>query len=218
MSVYLLANEKEILFTKVDSDGKFQFTKVLPGSYAVEVRLSQFCWEQRKFYIELEDKDITNIAFKQKGYALPYESSHSFDIKAAGAEGTKDSIKKIEKGKDQMLCFEKKGSYTLTPQACFKFEKETFTFDTSEEASKTPLKFQPVEFQVGGTVVLRDAKELEKIKMTWSIKGKDNGTMELLKTDDKTIYKFESYFKKDQMVLVEPVIKEESSLLFYPKN
>lgn len=53
---------------------------------------------------------------------MPYESTHSFDIVVKKGKGGQMEKKRIEKGKNEKLCFDQRGSYTLTPDSCYKFE------------------------------------------------------------------------------------------------
>lgn len=97
---------------------------------------------------------------------MPYESTHKFDIKVM--KGKNKSIDmKIEKGKGKKLCFEKRGTYTLIPDSCYKFEKEKFEFNTTASTLKEAFVFKPTEYRVTGKVSLKDPKEIEKVKMTY---------------------------------------------------
>ena len=42
------------------------------------------------------------------------------------------SKKKIIEGKNNKICFEEKGNYLLTPESCYKFDKEIFDFSTEK--------------------------------------------------------------------------------------
>ncbi len=62
---------------------------------------------------------------------MPYESTHSFDIVIKKGKGTQIDKKRIQQGKNGKLCFDQRGSYTLIPDSCFKFEMANFTFETT---------------------------------------------------------------------------------------
>ena len=52
---------------------------------------------------------------------MPYESTHNFDITVKN--GNTAEKNKILEGKNNKLCFDKKGTYTIIPESCYKFEK-----------------------------------------------------------------------------------------------
>jgi hypothetical protein len=86
---------------------------------------------------------------------MPYESTHSFDVLIKKGKGSQNEKKRIQEGKNQKLCFEQRGSYTIIPDSCYKFEKKNFTFETSG-AEKTTLVFKPTHFKVEGKVLLKE--------------------------------------------------------------
>jgi hypothetical protein len=63
---------------------------------------------------------------------MPYESTHTFDINIKkGVSGSVDK-KRIDKTKSGKLCLDQRGSYSLIPESCYKFEQDKFTFETSQ--------------------------------------------------------------------------------------
>jgi hypothetical protein len=85
--------------------------------------MDEFCWEKERYDIDLQDQDIKNIQFTQTGYAMPYESTHKFDVKVRKGKGTTQLEKKvILEGKNNKLCFDQRGSYTIIPDSCYKFD------------------------------------------------------------------------------------------------
>ena len=79
----------------------------------------------------MSDSDIKDISFVQTGYSMVYDSTHNFDIKIRLPGDTKSDRKKIVEGKGNKLCFDKKGSYALKPESCYKFAQEEYSFDTT---------------------------------------------------------------------------------------
>jgi hypothetical protein len=54
---------------------------------------------------------------------MPYESTHKFDVKVRKGKGTTQLEKKvILEGKNNKLCFDQRGSYTIIPDSCYKFD------------------------------------------------------------------------------------------------
>ena len=66
---------------------------------------------------------------------MPYESTHSFDaVIKKGKSGSTIEKKRILEGKNQKLCFDQRGSYTIQPDSCYKFDQEKFTFETGSSS------------------------------------------------------------------------------------
>ena len=68
--------------------------------------MDEFCWEKERYDIDLSDHDIKNIHFVQTGYAMPYESTHKFDVKIKKGKGAQLETKVILEGKNNKLCFD----------------------------------------------------------------------------------------------------------------
>jgi len=112
---------------------------------------------------------------------MVYDSTHNFDIKVRKGKASTTEIKKIVEGKGNKLCFEVRGSYTLTPVSCYKFDQSSFKFNTSASV-KEPLFFKPVGFQVSGQVQLKEDDQADKIKLTvTNTKTKSEEVIELEK-------------------------------------
>ncbi len=99
---------------------------------------------------------MKNLKFEQTGYAMPYDSTNAFKVKV-----NDKSVMDIEQGKSNKLCFEKKGKYTLVPQGCHKFEKDSFVFDTSKQGQS--FNFKPTAYKLTGKVNLKNKDLASKI-------------------------------------------------------
>ena len=120
-----------LLTEQVNEKGQFRFEKILPGKYHLKISMPEFCWQQEKFDIDVQEEDSREYQFIQTGYAMPYESTHTFDISIKkGVSGQVDT-KRIDRTKGGKLCLDQRGSYTLVPQSCYRFDQEKFTFETS---------------------------------------------------------------------------------------
>lgn len=86
---------------------------------------------------------------------MPYESTHTFDVIIKKGKGGSIDKKQIQKGKNRVLCFDQRGSYTITPDSCYKFSEEKFNFETSQQEIK-PIVFLPTHLKVEGSVLLKD--------------------------------------------------------------
>lgn len=60
---------------------------------------------------------------------MPYESTHKFVISVT--KDGKSEDKQIEQGRNKKLCFNQPGQYTLSPNSCYKFEKQQYIFTAS---------------------------------------------------------------------------------------
>jgi len=47
----------------------------------------------------VNDEDVKDIQFVQTGYAMPYESTHSFEVNIKKGKGGQTEKKKINEGK-----------------------------------------------------------------------------------------------------------------------
>jgi hypothetical protein len=105
--------------------------------------------------VNVGDNDVKDITFIQTGYSMPYDSTHSFDVVVKKGKGGSVEKKKILKGDNQQLCFQSRGSYSIQPDSCYKFETEKFSFQTGQ-AERTTLHFKPTHCKVEGRVSLKD--------------------------------------------------------------
>ena len=138
---------------------------------------------------------------------MAYESTHTFDIKIKKGKAATIEKKKIFEGKSNKLCFEQRGSYTITPDSCYKFEQEKFEFNTSS-TERGPLKFKPTHFKIEGKLLLKDEDQVSKIRMIVQNKNAPNNQEELqLKKANETLYSFEHYTPSDKTIVIEPQLK-----------
>jgi hypothetical protein len=149
---------------------------------------------------------------------MPYESSHNFDVKIKKGKGTQLEKKKIVEGKNNKLCFDQRGSYTIIPDSCYKFDQEKFEFNTTGNADKSTFVFKPTHFKIEGKLILKEDDQVKKINMVSYPKSdpKKKEALSLKKSGD-ALYSFEYYAPSDKDVVIEPILNEESNLLFYPR-
>ncbi|OWF46756.1 nodal modulator 1-like [Mizuhopecten yessoensis] len=111
--------------------GTFQFDNVLPGKYKVTLLQDSWCWKEKTLDVEVASADLSGIEFTQTGYILKCSISHEIKLDFAHEkkEGTVGSFQ-LNKGTNR-FCLAQPGVYRLTPDSCHKFDKDVFTYDTS---------------------------------------------------------------------------------------
>ena len=120
MKVQLLSRGKVVETEQVDATSLgFVFTRILPGKYLLKLHTDDFCWQQDRFDIDVQDEDVKSIEFVQTGYAMYYNSTHGFEARIR--RNGKDEKKRIGEGQNQKMCFEQRGKYVIVPDSCYKF-------------------------------------------------------------------------------------------------
>ncbi|XP_060065049.1 BOS complex subunit NOMO2-like [Ylistrum balloti] len=111
--------------------GTFQFDNVLPGKYKVTLLQDSWCWKEKTLDVEVASADLSGIEFTQTGYILKCSISHEIKLDFAHEkkEGTVGSFQ-LNKGTNR-FCLAQPGVYRLTPDSCHQFDKDVFTYDTS---------------------------------------------------------------------------------------
>ncbi|CDW74259.1 nodal modulator 1-like [Stylonychia lemnae] len=218
IKVHLHSQDKLLSSETVNDKGIFRFEKVLPGKYKVSVDVPEYCWKVDSYQVNAQDDQNREIIFEQVGYQMPYESTHSFDLFVKKGKGSQIDKKRIQKGKNHHLCFDQRGSYTLSPDTCYKFEQEKFTFDTSSQDNKV-VSFKPTHIKVEGLVILKDESQMSQVKML-VLSAQDQSNIDELKLTKQTStkYSFEYYSPVDKDLIIQPQIAGDASLLFYPTS
>jgi hypothetical protein len=144
-----------------EDKSEFVFKDVLPGKYQLEVIQDNWCWEKEVIEVDVSSKDVNNIEFLQKGYQLDLTLSHPAEIEW-GLEGSNvpREKKSLEKGSHE-LCLTKPGVYSVKPISCFKFEKETYKFDTAQPKR---LDMNAVAFGLKGAIYASEKNDDITIK------------------------------------------------------
>ncbi|KAJ8298746.1 hypothetical protein KUTeg_022806 [Tegillarca granosa] len=117
--------------TESGKGGNFIFDKVMPGKYKVTLLHDSWCWKDKTLDVEVVDTDISGIEFVQTGYILKCSISHEVKLHFAHEkkEGNVGSFN-LNKGTNR-FCLAQPGVYRLTMDSCHKFEKDVYTYDTS---------------------------------------------------------------------------------------
>lgn len=134
--------------------GTFQFDNVLPGKYKVTLLQDSWCWKEKSLDVEVASADLSGLEFTQTGYILKCSISHEIKLDFAHEkkEGTVGSFQ-LNKGTNR-FCLAQPGVYRLTPDSCHQFDKDVFTYDTSNPEL---LTLAAVRHQMEGTVITEEA-------------------------------------------------------------
>ncbi|PIK34153.1 putative nodal modulator 1 [Apostichopus japonicus] len=139
---------------KVNQDSKkatFQLQNVLPGKYHANIVRDKWCWDKESIDVVVTDKDVTGVAFTQTGFQMLCETTHpqpciiilspssflsfffSFCFqKYKHQKSSKDGTEVDLKMGTKSICLAKPGVYKLTVESCHQFEKDQYTFDTTQ--------------------------------------------------------------------------------------
>ncbi|KAL5020566.1 hypothetical protein ScPMuIL_003458 [Solemya velum] len=123
---------KQIVQVKeVNQAATFAFENVLPGKYKVTLLQDSWCWKSKMLEIEVLDQNLGGVDFIQTGYILKCSISHEISLNFAHEkkEGSVGSFQ-LNKGTNR-FCLAQPGVYRLIPDSCHKFEKDIYTYDTS---------------------------------------------------------------------------------------
>lgn len=117
--------------TSLGLDNQFTLRDVLPGNYRISVNIPNdvWCWDEQTRQLAVS-RDTANVEFVQTGYVLPVTASHDASLLVARGKDAQETHV-VKANSPAKICLKKSGTYTVTPQACFKFGQDSFTFDTA---------------------------------------------------------------------------------------
>jgi hypothetical protein len=214
---------------------KFSFPKILSGQYKMTIQKYEWCWEKDEFVIKVQNKNISNIEFKQEGYSLFYDSHYDMEIDWKNVKDEKLKGKSLLKKSESKICLPHQGEYLISPISCYKFEKNSFIYDTEK---KERLDLKPIEYLVKGQISVEQSEltsedlknslfeiNVEELKGDSIIGYKKIESISV--TNGKNI-EFEFYTKNKSTFIVTPKISSNKNsktnlenklpkLLFYPK-
>lgn len=215
------------LTKKSDTEFRFTLNNLLPGEYFVSLggrQANYFCWQENSFPININEKKISDISFKQKGVLLQITLSHASELLIKSPSGLKSRITQDSISDDRLVrfCTEEVGKYTIEPIGCHKFFPDNNVntiFDTKTMAgqmiSLTALKHL-VTSKILSTVNITDLKV--KINV---ISNEGENEMIIPITNGKKIssksYEYELQFYGNSMsnIHIEP---RSSELIFKPSS
>eukprot|EP00697_Spironema_sp_BW2_P008373 gnl/Spiro4/22956_TR11332_c0_g1_i1.p1 gnl/Spiro4/22956_TR11332_c0_g1~~gnl/Spiro4/22956_TR11332_c0_g1_i1.p1 ORF type:complete len:1203 (+),score=379.97 gnl/Spiro4/22956_TR11332_c0_g1_i1:30-3611(+) len=137
--------------TGASSTGEFAFHNVLPGEYKLSITRDTWCWTKPSFTVKVTNSEQNNFEFVQNGYMMTSVVSHDitllFRLESSHVHNT--SQINITHGTNH-FCLRKPGVYILTPQSCYRFAQDTYTYDT---AAPRVLELNAVAHQVSGVLL-----------------------------------------------------------------
>ncbi|CAE1283136.1 Nodal modulator 3,Nodal modulator 1,Nodal modulator 2 [Acanthosepion pharaonis] len=146
----MIGEDKKVIMLK-DSLKKasFEFENILPGKYKVTPLQDNWCWKEKSKEIEITDKDVMGLEFTQTGYILKCGLSHEITLNFAheNKQGSVGSFA-LKKGTNR-FCLSQPGVYRLTTDSCHRFEKDVYTYDTS---NPVVLSLTAVKHKVTGVI------------------------------------------------------------------
>ena len=200
-----------------EKESTFEYKDVLPGTYKVSVlNKLNYCWLNNDVIVEVKTQDINNIKIIQNGYKLPIFTTHAINVIIKNNNNNNNNKEKerqvqIQKGNNNNVCVIEKGTYTITPISCYKFDKDSYQFNT-EQSNK--IELNAIQFQVEGTIVANfvDKKQEEETKITVEI---NNQVVQVEKDNyNNKIYKYKYWSKEGEVMIIKP---KSNILLFTPE-
>lgn len=69
ISVELISLKTDKFYTsKLQENNQFNFPNILSGHYKLAIRKSEWCWEKEEIVLKVQNSNILNQVFRQKGY------------------------------------------------------------------------------------------------------------------------------------------------------
>lgn len=244
MKVYLTSVKKtdKVIHTEIEpvnekslNKFKFSFPKILSGQYKMTIQKYEWCWDKDEFMIKVQNKNISNIEFKQEGYSLFYDSQYDIDIDWTNIKDNTLKGTSLLKKSESKICLPHQGEYQISPKSCYKFEKNSFVYNTEK---KERLDLKPIEYLVKGQISVEQSEltnedlknslfeiNVEELKGDSIVEYKKIESISV--TNGKNI-EFEFYTKNKSTFIITPNIKSNKNsnknleeklpkLLFYPK-
>jgi len=125
-----------------------------------------WCWEEGSMVLQVGHNAVSDIEFVQSGYILHTSLSHdlSLNILLASSHDKEGSFQydktfALSKGNND-FCLVEPGLYSLTPKSCFRFEQDTYSYDTNKPGL---LKLTASEVLVTGEVAVGPAVDFETL-------------------------------------------------------
>eukprot|EP00736_Rhodelphis_marinus_P001635 Rmarinus@m.12723 len=206
----------------VEDNGAFVFKDVTPGKYTLEANVESWCWQLEAVPVDVGAENVEGVVVEQKGFVLEvwlsHESTLSFRLTEPADGDGSEAIRslRVSPGTNE-LCLHRAGVYEIHPSGSYRFEHDTFRFDTS--APKV-LRLEATEFVVTGSIQTtgpsEDAAESISVNLIDEATGETQTVSATLTSDTDGVqsYRYEGWFPAGTHVLVRPT---SSELLFAPR-
>ncbi|KAL6075643.1 Nodal modulator 1 [Balamuthia mandrillaris] len=140
----------------------FVFRDVFPGSYIIQVHREGWCWENETYKLDIKARDedskemrkdsvgklhYVTPDFSQSGYLLNIVSTHDVNFLYGSGDKERKSLD-LTKGHNR-ICLQEPGVYKFTPNSCYRFEENVYTYDT---ASPRMLELVATHFRLDGAI------------------------------------------------------------------
>ncbi|KAI1729172.1 nodal modulator 3 [Ditylenchus destructor] len=147
------------------TESVFKFDDIPAGMYIVRVQgAPNFWWDEVEKNLQITDKDVQGLQFRQTGYKLEIQLSHPVELKYAPMVQSKDSVQKtiaLTTGFN-VVFFEKAGTYTYTISSCHEFSSnsphgQVLTIPTNER-----LVLEATKSQIAFSIITKDSSANDK--------------------------------------------------------
>ncbi|CAG9538279.1 unnamed protein product [Cercopithifilaria johnstoni] len=143
---------EETLIESLEGFDQFIFHQVAPDSYKLKmIDNGRFCWEKTEMDIVIEHADLDSLIFRQIGYRTTTQLSHPAKAKWSMLEKPQISGSLYIPAEQFSFCIPLTGIYTVTFEACHKFDKQSYEITIPQEV---PLVASASKFLMSASIEL----------------------------------------------------------------
>ncbi|EGD83695.1 hypothetical protein PTSG_04300 [Salpingoeca rosetta] len=139
MSITAAGEGKKRFPVAIEQDGTASFAvdNVALEAFSVSVSKPTWCFTPKMAAVVVKPHDMTvdgqrvdSVDFEQRGYSLKITASHDVNVSISHNAHKDAEVVLVAKGKSR-ICLQNQGVYTITPRSCFRYNQDSFVYDTS---------------------------------------------------------------------------------------
>jgi len=195
------------------ANSKVVFKDVSPGKYSLSVVSNiPSCWEQEKLDFQIEDKDVSGLSMKQKGYKVNVLSDYPvvLDYKHSSKSNVKNTVS-LENS-EKSFCVPNVGSYKISTKSCHQFS--VFEFDYSVPSSD-PIRLTPKKARVTLSTSVPSPTS-EKFQLVVKTEHGEEVVNEASASSTEHLFSF--YVDMENVGSTIQVIPKSKTFLFHPET
>ena len=171
------------------------------------------CWEQEKLNFQIEDKDVSGLSMKQKGYKVNVLSDYPvvLDYKHSSKSNVKNTVSLEDNEKS--FCVPNVGSYKISTKACHQFSASEFEYSV---LSSDPIQLTPTKARVtvSASVPSSTSEKFQLVVRT------ENGGEQIVDevSASSTEHSFSFYVDMANAGSKVQIIPKSKTFLFHPES
>jgi len=215
-----------------ESKASYTIRDVLPGLYELQIKHESWCWKENAFRLDLSAEakagksQVQAPNFLHEGYMLSSVVSHDVKVIAAlDSSPQQQKTLELNKGTNRH-CLREPGIYTLTPVSCYKFERESYKYNTANprlldlQATHFLLNVSVLSAQLSPEITI-DAEVDNSQKSTSNqahVKYESLKSVDQREENGKYKHSFSIWVAPGESLSLTPKAPASSDLLFYPPS